>query len=117
MSSNSVADDESVTHTRMYPIRKLWLCKTNLPVNTTTITLYNILPNAAQRLILFGECTHKETQPIDRETPLLFEAATKLFATQDTCVLSPPAYHINGVLVFSGDYLLDERGYRPAHPR
>lgn len=52
---------------------------------------------------------HKETQPIDRET-LLLEANKIIREHEDTMagIVATGVTQRNGVLVFSGDYFLDE---------
>lgn len=54
---------------------------------------------------------HKETQPIDRET-LLLEANKIIREHEDTMagIVATGVTQKNGVLVFSGDYFLDEQG-------
>ncbi|EHC9777454.1 YciN family protein [Salmonella enterica subsp. enterica serovar Thompson] len=54
---------------------------------------------------------HKETQPIDRET-LLLEANKIIREHEDTMagIVATGVTQRNGVLVFSGDYFLDEQG-------
>ncbi|EAA9550474.1 YciN family protein [Salmonella enterica subsp. enterica] len=54
---------------------------------------------------------HKETQPIDRET-LLLEANKIIREHEDTVagIVATGVTQRNGVLVFSGDYFLDEQG-------
>lgn len=56
---------------------------------------------------------HKDTQPIDRET-LLIEANKIIREHEDTLagIVATGVTQRNGVLVFSGDYFLDEQGYR-----
>ncbi|HEM6737515.1 TPA: YciN family protein [Citrobacter amalonaticus] len=53
----------------------------------------------------------KETQPIDRET-LLIEANKIIREHEDTLagIVATGVTQRNGVLVFSGDYFLDEQG-------
>jgi hypothetical protein len=54
---------------------------------------------------------HKDTQPIDRET-LLIEANKIIREHEDTLagIVATGVTQRNGVLVFSGDYFLDEQG-------
>ena len=54
---------------------------------------------------------HKDTQPIDRET-LLIEANKIIREHEDTWrgIVATDVTQRNGVLVFSGDYFLDEQG-------
>lgn len=61
---------------------------------------------------------HKETQPIDRET-LLLEANKIIREHEDTMagIVATGVTQRNGVLVFSGDYFLDEQGLPTSAPR
>lgn len=54
---------------------------------------------------------HKDTQPINRET-LLIEANKIIREHEDTLsgIVATGVTQRNGVLVFSGDYFLDEQG-------
>ena len=54
---------------------------------------------------------HKDTHPIDRET-LLIEANKIIREHEDTLagIVATGVTQRNGVLVFSGDYFLDEQG-------
>jgi len=58
---------------------------------------------------------HKDTQPIDRET-LLIEANKIIREHEDTLggIVATGVTQRNGVLVFSGDYFLDEHRLPPA---